>query len=588
MRCKLLLFAFLLSLILPFFLFAQDTSSINSKTETTSLQGVEKSGSQDEEDVSKKEQKEDVIIEEESEEDIIEEEDITKDVITEEDIIEEASEKETPKKEVTEEDISEEPLEKEEPKEEVIAEEPKEGIIKEEDVTEEDIIEGVSDKEKPVEEVVAEDEKIDTVKSPSVTPEEGIVKEIEESVEGEKGAEEEKDTVSEEAFIEEEDMDIILEEDEGLLIVDDKEEFFITDEPAESTVVEEKLLKEKDDTVTAEVTPSEETGEQPQKEEALVPSELEVIEEEISTEKPEVAIGGIPDKGKPPVTTTIERARSIDFAKNLKDYRSPKKAMFMSLLLPGLGQAYTKKYWKTALFGAIEASLVGFAVKNAVDGRDKMEDARNFADDHYIVQDFFKFYEDFITFVSPESIDVDIEIVFGDSLSNYKEKFTNITGKSHDVDERKDFDKFIGDDESPFVQGWDDCEPSFSSAGYNLTDTLYSYNYKYFSDDTLWVISRYINDTVLVKDGIYGYSKNQGKYADMISQSNRFYDVSRYLIFFLVANHVVSAVDAFISARAFNDKLLHKESFWQRIDIDHQVAFAQDGFHSRLGIRVRF
>ena len=97
-----------------------------------------------------------------------------------------------------------------------------------------------------------------------------------------------------------------------------------------------------------------------------------------------------------------------------------------------------------------------------------------------------------------------------------------------------------------------------------------------------------VANKTLVNSGVFGYSKNQDKYNHMISLSNHYYNVSTILLFFLVANHIASAVDAFISARAFNDKLLNKKSAWQHINIDHQIAFAQDGFHSRLGVRVRF
>ena len=200
---------------------------------------------------------------------------------------------------------------------------------------------------------------------------------------------------------------------------------------------------------------------------------------------------------------------------------------------------------------------------------------------------FFTFYEDFEQLISPESIDVDIYMIF-DTLSNYKKKFTPEKLADYESDERQDFDDAIGDES--FVQGWDDCEPSFDASGFDITDSTDMYYFRpYNTTDSIWVLYMYeIGSNALVKSGVFGYSKNQEKYNDMVSLSDHYYKVSTILIFFIVANHVASAVDAFISARAFNDKLLHKESLWQRINIDHQVAFAQDGFHSRLGIRVRF
>jgi hypothetical protein len=43
---------------------------------------------------------------------------------------------------------------------------------------------------------------------------------------------------------------------------------------------------------------------------------------------------------------------------------SPKKAMLMSACLPGLGQAYNKKYWKIPVIYASAAAIAYFAIKN--------------------------------------------------------------------------------------------------------------------------------------------------------------------------------------------------------------------------------
>ena len=544
MRYTLILYFLPLFLCIPFSLLAQDTSVSNIETETSPSQEVE------DKDVPQKEVEEeavveDIIVDEESGDVIVDEE-------SEEDLIEDVKE-----------DIAEEVLEKEEPKEDITA---KEAITTDDSKV----------------------EKTDTAESQTVAPEEEKVEEIEESVQVEKGK---KDTVPEEPIEEVEDMDIILEEDDELLIVDDEEELFIAEEPEESTVVEETLLKEKEDTTAADVTPSEEIGKPPEKEGIIVQPELEIKEEEISIVKPGVATDKKPGKGKPSKPVTIG-TRSIDFAKNLKEYRSPKKAMFMSLLLPGLGQAYTKKYWKTALFGCVEAALIGFAVKHAIDGRDKKEDARDFADAHFNPDTFITFYKDFEIYV--DTFDVDTILIFGETVDYYENKYKGITGKSHDINDRQDFDRDIGTD--AFVQGWDDCEPSFNSlSGFgNLDSTILFFDSSYYfttynTTDTLWLLNMYkVANKTLVNSGVFGYSKNQDKYNHMISLSNHYYNVSTILLFFLVANHIASAVDAFISARAFNDKLLNKKSAWQHINIDHQIAFAQDGFHSRLGVRVRF
>ena len=86
------------------------------------------------------------------------------------------------------------------------------------------------------------------------------------------------------------------------------------------------------------------------------------------------------EKPKEVVPVTIESVHSINFAKNLKDYRSPKMAMFLSLIVPGLGQAYTKHYVRAGIFIAIEAAAIGGAIFYNAKGKNEYNAAKNFAD----------------------------------------------------------------------------------------------------------------------------------------------------------------------------------------------------------------
>lgn len=384
------------------------------------------------------------------------------------------------------------------------------------------------------------------------------------------------------------DMDIIVEEDEDLFLVDDEEELIIADESEENILVEEKIAE---DTLSADTALQQETVQQEPKEQVDQP-DTGITETE--TEKPDesIEVVGEEEQKEEVKPIVIEKTRSIDFAKNLKEYRSPKRAMFMSLLLPGLGQAYTKRYWKTALFGVIEAAIIGFSIKYHKDAKDKTEDARDFADDRFSYDKFEDYYKDFETFAGPESISVDdITILFGDTLANYTAKYKDIATKSHEYKYRQEFDRDIQYD--IFVQGWKDCEPPFyPDDGFDTTVKIGSYSFESYNSDTTWMLNMFkeLGDGTkkLISSGVFGYSPDQNTYNHMISLSNRYDRIAKNLLFFLVANHMASAIDAFISARAFNDRLMNEKSVWQRINIDHQIAFTQTGVTSQLGIRVRF
>lgn len=135
----------------------------------------------------------------------------------------------------------------------------------------------------------------------------------------------------------------------------------------------------------------------------------------------------------------IEQVRSINFAKNLKEYRSPKTAMFMSLLLPGLGQAYTKRYVKAGVFGAVEIALISASVKFAMDGTRKKKDAQAFADLHFDADTFRVFYNNLRTHITNTETKVlpptgDVKGAVDEILSSYDttEFFKGAASRSND------------------------------------------------------------------------------------------------------------------------------------------------------------
>src|SRR5512133_1101881 len=100
-------------------------------------------------------------------------------------------------------------------------------------------------------------------------------------------------------------------------------------------------------------------------------------------------------KAAAPVAMKIEDADSINFAKNLKNYRNPKIAMLLSLILPGAGEVYAKNYVRAGIFGAMEAGIIitGALVKSK--SNQMRDDARKFADQHYSADSLIAYYTKF-------------------------------------------------------------------------------------------------------------------------------------------------------------------------------------------------
>lgn len=281
--------------------------------------------------------------------------------------------------------------------------------------------------------------------------------------------------------------------------------------------------------------------------------------------------------------------RSINFAKNLKDYRSPKKAMFLSLLLPGLGQAYTKRYVKSAIYGLVEAGIIYTSIKFAVDGRDEKSGAEKFADQNFDMDKFWGYYnnmKDFLETTHLEQYDTLINKFVTDVMQGICWDSTETAGDAAAKNDRY-YDNLQW---NSFVHGWNDCEPVFTKDGFVLDSASYTYSYNaYQESDTNWLLNR-INksgtpDTLTM---IYGYSRNQGIYSDMLSKSNRKFSISRNILFVLLVNHLISSVDALVSAIRHNETLLEKESIWQHIELDNRVAFSGRDIVSHFGVRVRF
>jgi hypothetical protein len=315
-------------------------------------------------------------------------------------------------------------------------------------------------------------------------------------------------------------------------------------------------------------------------------------------ETPQVKSGEIvnpPNAAAKPVETVkpavIEQVHSINFAKNLKEYRSPKAAMFMSLLLPGLGQAYTQRYVKAGIFGAIEIALVSASVKFAVDGSRKKKDAQSFADLHFDPTKFREHYNNLRTHITnTETKVLPAEANIPDEVNAI------LTGIGYDTTEffssaaARSVDYYSTIEQNSFSAGWDDNEPWLQGTGdFVLESDSMMYDYIPYSSDTTWMlraISKTTGDTL--KEVFYGYSGNQNMYDDMVDQSDNSYKWSQTMGMILIVNHVVSAVDALLSAKRHNDELLGKHSFLHNVSLDNQVAFSGRDVITKVGMRVRF
>jgi hypothetical protein len=276
---------------------------------------------------------------------------------------------------------------------------------------------------------------------------------------------------------------------------------------------------------------------------------------------------------------TVEAVHSINFAKNLKDYRSPKLAMLMSLLVPGLGQAYVKSYVKTGIFVALEATAIGFSIAYNQKGRKQLDEAHSFADQNYSNDNLKDYYKGVFGIISTQYASSNGDSVAGEKLSFIYSDTSFLKGSKYR------WQNYYTDMQSePYVQGWKDCQPTIDQISNNTVDQ----NQYRLDDSTNYMVYAVKNGKVDSTTLLYGYSAGQIRYNAMVSQSNSYYKTAQGILFTLVINHLISAVDALISAKAYNDALLGRESLWQHISLEQQLVDAGPSLSGGMVMRIQF
>jgi len=395
-----------------------------------------------------------------------------------------------------------------------------------------------------------------------------------------------KEAAPAQQIITEEESEAVVEEEDMILIEDESEESIFEAE-AEADTEKEQVAADSTRGDSAQLPAQAGAGEKEDIDKEGVLHREDVYVEPSDTK--EQAPAAIEEKQK-----VIESPRSVNFAKNLENYRSPRRAMIMSLLVPGLGQAYVKKYVKTAIFGLAEAAIIGVGINYGLKGRDAKEKAHAFADQHYSVNRFWSYYNHLDEFLRAEARD-------SATIADIKQSIIWDSTEFADNANEKNNSFYEGLESNPYVQGWTDCEPvldtTLNTNKFTLDSVGYRYQYVAYKElgqgDSTWLFYQIrkngsVIDTLNDKLYTYGFSEYQKQYIDKMRVSNNYYRISSGVLFLLIANHVISAVDAMISARAHNDRLLNRETFWRHINLDQQVAYTGTDLISTFGIKVRF
>jgi hypothetical protein len=200
----------------------------------------------------------------------------------------------------------------------------------------------------------------------------------------------------------------------------------------------------------------------------------------------------------------------------VKKPKSPKKALMMSAVLPGVGQFYSKSKLSGIVYGTLEIAGITSAILLKNNGEDKVNEYEDYADINWALLNFMEGYDG-----EPRSHDMIVVL----------------DGKRYSVSGE-----------------WGTLYDDFNN-GYNSISVEKDYHFyenigKYEQFQTGWID---YGDS-LGYETLYRSSPLQDKYSDMRFDANQLLKGATYAVSAVMFNHVISAIDAAIRTKKYNDR----------------------------------
>ena len=215
---------------------------------------------------------------------------------------------------------------------------------------------------------------------------------------------------------------------------------------------------------------------------------------------------------------------------NIPSKKSTVLAGLLSFAVPGAGEFYTENYIKSAIFLAVEAASIVTAIINDKKGDDQTESFEKYANDNWDVKRYANWTITNAQNINPEITDVNNYNVFDnngnvdwDELNRLESAIGGYYSHRLAPNQHQQYFEMIGK-YPQFNVGWNDFgDDPFKPFKYGDPVTP---NFEY-------------------------YSGERGK-------ANDFYNTASTAVKIIVANHLISAIDAVWSANRYNKNLSMK------------------------------
>jgi hypothetical protein len=295
----------------------------------------------------------------------------------------------------------------------------------------------------------------------------------------------------------------------------------------------------------------------------------------------------------------VVRETTVNTLDELKGrYRSPKTALFLSLVVPGAGQAYVGgtafNYARAVSYLAIDISL-GAAWYHYVKVKHdrQVKRYRRFADTTWSI----KQYEDSLATRYPSGAgqaESFLKLNFARAYYCYyivNPEASTSSGRLYDGCVDYENDSTDASLLQAFVNEFDDSKLTAAQigaqrAGFNSTFDFYEIIGKEQEFIVGW---KDVNGVAYRESGIEAESEYRDTYVDMRQKAERYSKMQAYFIGGLLVNHIVSAVDAAFAARYHNHQLYQTETAWyDRVRLNSNFAYQGTDMHSWVGAYFTF